>query len=151
VAVWSRHMFVWLTFGQTTSDVIAGLDAAWSFFGGVFPILIPDNLTPVITKAEPTEPRINDTFLEYAQDRGFLIDAARVRHPKDNHEDSVIPRTWGWGSIGAVRAVIPRDNYVSPASWRTRSSSPFQMGAGSSVVLPAFWIASRTIWLSAEA
>ena len=29
VAVWSRHMFVWLTFGQTTSDVIAGLDAAW--------------------------------------------------------------------------------------------------------------------------
>ena len=33
VAVWSRHMFVWLTFGQTTSDVIAGLDAAWSFFG----------------------------------------------------------------------------------------------------------------------
>jgi transposase len=83
VAVWSRHMFVWLTFGQTTSDVIAGLDAAWSFFDGVFPILIPDNLSPVITKAEPTEPRINDTFLEYAQDRGFLIDAARVRHPKD--------------------------------------------------------------------
>ena len=83
VAVWSRHMFVWLTFGQTTGDVIAGLDAAWSFFGGVFPILIPDNLTPVITKAEPTEPRINDTFLEYAQERGFLIDAARVRHPKD--------------------------------------------------------------------
>ena len=76
-------MFVWLTFGQTTSDVIAGLDAAWSFFDGVFPILIPDNLSPVITKAEPTEPRINDTFLEYAQDRGFLIDAARVRHPKD--------------------------------------------------------------------
>ena len=63
--------------------MIAGLDAAWSFFGGVFPILIPDNLTPVITKAEPTEPRINDTFLEYAQERGFLIDAARVRHPKD--------------------------------------------------------------------
>jgi len=81
--VWSRHMFVWLTFGQTTSDVIAGLDAAWAFFGGVFPILIPDNLTPVITKAEPTEPRINDTFLEYSQARKFLIDAARVRHPKD--------------------------------------------------------------------
>ncbi|MHB1510867.1 MAG: transposase [Acidimicrobiales bacterium] len=27
VAVWSRHMFVWLTFGQRTDDVIAGLDA----------------------------------------------------------------------------------------------------------------------------
>lgn len=83
VAVWSRFMYVWLTFGQRTEDVIAGLDAAWSFFGGVFPILIPDNLSPVVTKAEPTEPRFNDTFLEYAQSRGFLIDAARVRHPKD--------------------------------------------------------------------
>jgi len=83
VSVWSRHMFFWLTFGQKTSDVIAGLDAAWSFFGGVFPILIPDNLSPVVTKADPIEPRFNDTFVEYAQDRGFLIDAARVRSPKD--------------------------------------------------------------------
>jgi len=81
VAVWSRHMFVWLTFGQTTSDVIAGLDAAWSFFDGVFPILIPDNLSPVITKAEPTEPRINDTFLEYAQDRGFVASEQGLLFP----------------------------------------------------------------------
>jgi transposase len=83
LAVWSRHMFVWLTFTQTTADVIEGFEHAWEFFGGVFPIIIPDNLTPVITKAEPTDPRINDTFFEYSQDRGFLIDAARVRHPKD--------------------------------------------------------------------
>jgi transposase len=83
VAVWSRHMFVWLTFGQRTDDVIAGLDAAWAFFGGVFPILIPDNLSPVVTNADPTDPRFNDTFLEYSQARGFLIDAARVRHPQD--------------------------------------------------------------------
>jgi transposase len=83
VAVWSRHMFVWLSFTQRTSDVIDGLEAAWAFYGGVFPILIPDNLTPVVTTADPTEPRFNDTFFEYAQARGFLIDAARVRHPKD--------------------------------------------------------------------
>jgi transposase len=83
VAVWSRFMFVWLSFGQRTTDVIEGLEHAWEFFGGVFPILIPDNLTPVVVEAEPTEPRFNDTFYEYAQDRGFLIDAARVRRPKD--------------------------------------------------------------------
>jgi len=83
VAVWSRHMFVWLSFTQTTADVIEGFEHAWPFFGGIFPVLIPDNLTPVIAKAEPTEPRINDTFLEYSQERGFLIDAARVRHPRD--------------------------------------------------------------------
>jgi transposase len=83
VAVWSRHMFVWLTFSQTTADVIEGIELAWAYFGGIFPVLIPDNLSPVITKAEPTEPRINDTFLEYSQARGFLIDAARVRRPRD--------------------------------------------------------------------
>ena len=83
VAVWSRHMFVWLTFSQTTADVIEGMELGWGYFGGIFPVLIPDNLSPVITKAEPTEPRINDLFLEYSQERGFLIDAARVRHPRD--------------------------------------------------------------------
>ena len=72
VAVWSRHMFVWLTFGQTTGDVIAGLDAAWSFFAGVFGVLIPYDLSPVVSKADPTEPRPNDTFVEYTQARGFL-------------------------------------------------------------------------------
>ena len=41
-AVWSRHMLVWLSYGQRTDDVIAGLDAAWTFFGGVFAILMPE-------------------------------------------------------------------------------------------------------------
>ena len=43
-AVFSRHLFVWLSFGQTTVDVIAGCEAAWRFFDGVFKVVIPDNL-----------------------------------------------------------------------------------------------------------
>jgi len=39
-AVFSRHMFVWLSFTQTTDAVIAGCEAAWRFFGGVFKVLI---------------------------------------------------------------------------------------------------------------
>lgn len=79
----SRHCFVWLSFSQTTAAVIEGCEAAWRFFGGVFRILIPDNLSAVVDKANPTEPRLNQAFVEYAQARGFLIDAARVRHPQD--------------------------------------------------------------------
>ena len=41
-AVYSRHMFVWLSFAQTLEAVIAGCEAAWAFFGGVFTVLIPD-------------------------------------------------------------------------------------------------------------
>ena len=33
-AVYSRHMFVWLSYSQTLVAVIAGCQAAWEFFGG---------------------------------------------------------------------------------------------------------------------
>jgi transposase len=49
----------------------------------VFRCVIPDNMSPIVDKANPTEPRLNQAFVEYAQDRGFVIDATRVRHPKD--------------------------------------------------------------------
>jgi transposase len=82
-ACFSRHQFVWPTFHQTTEEVIRGFEAAWGFFGGVFPIVIPDNMASIVIEAENTAPRFNDVFLEYAQDRGFMIDAARVRTPTD--------------------------------------------------------------------
>jgi transposase len=82
-ACFSRHCFVWLSFTQTTAAVIDGCEAAWSFFGGVFAVAIPDNLSAVIDKADPLEPRFNQAFVEYAQSRGFLIDPARVRRPQD--------------------------------------------------------------------
>ena len=79
----SRHMFVWPTFLQTTEEVIRGFEAAWGFFGGVFPVVIPDNMSSIVIEAENTAPRFNDVFIEYAQSRGFVIDAARVRTPTD--------------------------------------------------------------------
>ncbi len=82
-AVFSRHQFVWPTFSQTTEEVIRGFEAAWGYFGGVFPVVIPDNMKSIVITAEPTAPRFNDVFFEYAQSRGFVIDAARVRTPTD--------------------------------------------------------------------
>ncbi len=82
-ACYSRHQFVWPTFRQSTEEVIKGFEAAWWFFGGVFPVVIPDNMKPIVVEAENTAPRFNDVFLEYAQSRGFLVDAARVRTPTD--------------------------------------------------------------------
>ena len=82
-ACYSRHCFVWLTFRQTTEAVIAGCDAAWAFFGGVFRVLVPDNMAAIVEQADPLDPRFNQAFVEYAQARGFLIDPARVRTPTD--------------------------------------------------------------------
>jgi transposase len=82
-AVYSRHLFVFLTFHQTFEAVIEGFEAAWEAFGGVFRVVIPDNIKAIVTQADATDPRLNDAFVEYAQARGFGVDAARVRHPRD--------------------------------------------------------------------
>ncbi len=79
----SRHTFVWPCLTQTQDDVIEGLEAAWSFFGGVFAVLLPDNLKAVVEYADPLSPRFSQSFVEYAQARGFVIDPARVRKPRD--------------------------------------------------------------------
>jgi transposase len=82
-AVYSRHCYVHLTFRQDLPAVITGCDAAWAFFGGVFRVLIADNMAAVVDRAHPTDPRLNQAFAEYAQDRGFAVDPARIRSPKD--------------------------------------------------------------------
>ena len=82
-ACWSRHCFVWLSFTQSTEATIAGFEAAWAFFGGVFKVVIPDNLAAVVDRADALEPRFNQAFREYAQARGFVIDPARVATPTD--------------------------------------------------------------------
>jgi transposase len=82
-AVFSRYCYVYLTFSQTTVAVIAGCEAAWAFFGGMFAVLIPDNLKPVVDAADRLEPGWNREWLEYAQARGLAVDPARVRSPQD--------------------------------------------------------------------
>ncbi len=82
-ACYSRHMFVWLTFSQTLTALIAGCDAAWEFFGGAFRVLVPDNASAIVADADAVNPRFTAGWLDYAQHCGFATDAARVRSPKD--------------------------------------------------------------------
>ena len=82
-AAYSRHTFLWLSFSQTLATVIAGFEEAWVFFGGVFRVVIPDNMATIVTNANACDPTFNQAFVEYAQSRGFVIDPARVRSPQD--------------------------------------------------------------------
>ncbi len=88
----SRYSFVWLSFRQGSEDVIAGCEAAWVFYGGVFATVVPDNLKAIVERADALEPRLNQAFVEYAQSRGFVIDPARVRSPQDKPRvERVVP------------------------------------------------------------
>jgi len=82
-ACYSRHMFVWLSFTQTLAAFVAGCEAAWVFFGGVFKVLIPDNAAAIVAGADAVNPRFTVGWLDYAQYCGFVTDPARVRSPKD--------------------------------------------------------------------
>ena len=79
----SRHSFVWPTYSQKLEEVIAGLEAAWAFFGGIPKYLVIDNFPAAVAGADSLHPRLTRGFLEYSQHRGFITDPARVRHPKD--------------------------------------------------------------------
>ena len=80
---YSRHCFVWPTFSQKLEDVVAGLESAWAFFGGLPRYLVMDNFPAALAAADALHPRLTRGFLEYSQHRGFIADPARVRHPKD--------------------------------------------------------------------
>jgi hypothetical protein len=54
----SRYSFVWLSHGETVTDVIAGFEAAWRFYGGVIGTAVPDNLKAIVDRADPLSPRL---------------------------------------------------------------------------------------------
>lgn len=69
-AVYSRHMFVWLSVSQTLQAVIAGCEQAWPFFGGVFKVVIPGNMSAVVAAADAINPKLTVGWLDYAQHCG---------------------------------------------------------------------------------
>ena len=85
IVVWrySRHCFVWPTTSQTLHAVVEGLEAAWACFEGVPRYLVIDNFPTAVAGPDALHPRLTRGFLEYARQRGFISDPARVRRPRD--------------------------------------------------------------------
>ena len=106
-AAYSRHTFVWLTFRQTLEAVIEGFEEAWAFFGGVFRVVIPDNCSAIVAVADPVAPRFTEGFREYAQARGFVVDPARVRHPRDKAYATDCT-SWAVSDVEPWRAAVAR-------------------------------------------
>ena len=56
VLTYSRHSFLWPTYGQTLEDVISGLEATWAFFGGIPKYLVVDNFPTAVAGADALPP-----------------------------------------------------------------------------------------------
>ena len=125
-AVYSRHMFVWLSYSQTLQAVIAGCEQAWAFFGGVFKVVIPDNMSPIVADADAINPKLTVGWLDYAQHCGFVTDTTRVRHAKDKPR---VERTVQYvrNSMWAGEQFVDlADAQTRARTWCTSTDSGFQ-------------------------
>lgn len=79
----SSYTYVEATWGQGLSDWIGSHVRAFTFFGGVPEIIVPDNLKSGVTKPDRYEPTLNRTYQELAAHYGVAIVPARVGKPRD--------------------------------------------------------------------
>lgn len=79
--VYSRHQYVAVSLTQDLAILVAGMEEAWEFFGGVTRRTILDNLRAAVVKSDRYAPIFNRTFLEYSEYRGFIIDPAVAGMP----------------------------------------------------------------------
>ncbi|AMV70857.1 IS21-like element ISPsy14 family transposase [Desulfuromonas carbonis] len=79
----SSQTFAEATWTQGLPDWIGSHVRAFSFYGGVPEIVVPDNLKSAVSKPCRYEPDINPTYAELAAHYGCAVIPARVRKPKD--------------------------------------------------------------------
>lgn len=79
----SDYIFTEATPTQELPFFIGSHTHAFSFYGGVPMITVPDNLKQGVTKACRYEPEVNSTYLDMASFYGTAIIPARPAKPKD--------------------------------------------------------------------
>ena len=79
----SNYTFVEATWSQRLSDWIGSHVRAFSYFGGVTELVVPDNLRSGVTKAHRYDPDVNPTYQDMANHYGVAIMPARAYKPRD--------------------------------------------------------------------
>lgn len=79
----SGYTFAEATLSQKLPDWIASHVRAFSFFGCVPEIVVPDNLKSAVTRPCFYEPELNTTYADMAQHYGVAIIPARPYKPRD--------------------------------------------------------------------
>ena len=85
VAVWgaSNYTYAEATLTQQLPDWIGSHVRAFSYFGGVPKIVVPDCLKSAVSRACRYEPELNPTYADMASHYGICILPARPARPRD--------------------------------------------------------------------
>jgi len=68
---------------QSEADWIESHNRAFTFFGGVTELVVPDCLKAAVVKTAPWTPTVNASYQSWADHYGVAVVPARVRKPKD--------------------------------------------------------------------
>lgn len=108
---------------------------AYSYFGGVTRVLVPDNLKTGVIANTKYETRLNDSYRELAEYYGTAIVPARVRHPQDK---GLVERSVGFSTTWITAALRDQkffsiEEVKSAVSARLEviNNKPFQKRPGS--------------------
>jgi len=79
----SQLTYVEAVMTQQKEDFIPACEGALHYFGGVPGAIVPDNLRSAVTKSDKYEPKINETFADFAEHYNTTILPTRAYKPKD--------------------------------------------------------------------
>jgi transposase len=79
----SQLTYVEAVSSQRKEDLIKACENALHYYGGVPLAIVPDNLRSAVTKSSKYEPKINETFADFAEHYSMAVLPARAYRPKD--------------------------------------------------------------------
>jgi hypothetical protein len=83
VLPFSSYTYGEFVLNQKQTTLMAAMERAWQFFGGVTPYVTVDNLKAGVTKAHIYDPVVNPGFVDFANHCGFAVLPARPFRPRD--------------------------------------------------------------------
>ncbi len=131
----SQYAYAEAFLAMNMESWINGHINAFSHFGGVSRILVPDNLKTGVDQVSRPDPRINRTYQEMAEHYATAVIPARVKHPQDkpNAESTVgIISTWIIASLRHQQFFSLRElNGAVRLKLEEFNEKPFQKKPGS--------------------
>ena len=79
----SQLTYVEAVRSQTKEDLIHACENALYYYGGVPAAIVPDNLKSAVTKSSKYEPKLNETFEDFANHYNTTVLPARSYRPRD--------------------------------------------------------------------
>ena len=79
----SQYTYVEACDSQKKVDFIRCVENALRFYGGVPSALVPDNLRAAVTKSSSYEPKVNETFADFAEYYDTAVLPTRAYKPRD--------------------------------------------------------------------